>query len=313
MRTFLKKTIIFLLSIIILLFGVDWLSSELIIEKSDFKLISKPKYLVLGHSQPEHAFNDSLIKGLKNLAEGGESYFYTYYKSIEVIKKNPTIETVFINFSNNNIAKSRDFWTWDCYYMAERLKRFSHLIKIEGKLKLAYHNLPCFTETMLFVLQERLSDLLTQNLRYSTNLGGYKVSSKLSSNTEQLETSLSTRLRVLNSFDSNSKKASQHNLNYLNKLIEFCKKHDKQVVLVRLPQQKEYKFWENEIEFSQIRKQYFTELPFLDFAKFPLKDEDFIDHSHLSYQGASRFSIYFGKLLKTKNYQLNQRSLDDKK
>jgi hypothetical protein len=313
MRTFLKKIFVFLLSLIILLFGVDWLSSELIIEKSDFKLISKPKYLVLGHSQPEHAFNDSLIEGLKNLAEGGESYFYTYYKSVEVIKKNPTIETVFINFSNNNIAKSRDFWTWDCYYMAERLKRFSHLIQIEGKLKLAYHNLPCFTETMLFVLQERLSDLLTQNFGYSINLGGYKISSKLSSNTEQLETSLSNRLRVLNSFDSKSKKTSKHNLKYLNKLIEFCKKHGKQVVLVRLPQQQEYNFWENEIEFSQIRKQYFTELPFLDFAKFPLEDEDFIDHSHLSYQGACRFSNYFGKLLKTKKYHLNQKSLDHKK
>lgn len=307
MRKFLKKTIIFLLSLILLLFGVDWLSSKLIIEKSDFKLMSKPKYLVLGHSQPEHAFNDSLIEGLKNLAEGGESYFYTYYKSVEILKNNPTIETVFINFSNNNIAQSRDSWTWDCYYMAERLNRFSPLIKTEGKLKLAYYNLPCFTKTMLFVLKERWSNLLTQNLQYSKNLGGYRVTSKLDSSREELKTPIMNHLKELNAFDPKAEKASKHNLEYLNKLIEFCKNQDKQVVLVRLPQQQEYRFWDNEIQFSQIRKQYFIELPFLDFANFPLKDNDFIDYSHLSFQGASRFSNYFNELLKNKKSSFKSR------
>ena len=92
-----------------------------------------------------------------------------------------------------------------------------------------------------------------------------------------------------------------------NLFFEFCKKQDKQIVLVRLPQQQEYGFWDNEIQFSQIRKQYFIELPFLDFANLPLNDNDFIDYSHLSFQGASRFSIYFNELLKNKKSSFKSR------
>ena len=127
---------------------------------SDFELKDYPKYLVLGYSQPEYAFNDSLIIGLKNLAKGGESYFYTYYKPKEMIKNNPSIETVFIAFTNVNIVSKIDAWTWDCYYMSSRLNRFSSLIDLNVQIKLAYYNLPCYSKSMTHVIKDRFSNLI---------------------------------------------------------------------------------------------------------------------------------------------------------
>jgi hypothetical protein len=80
MKKYLYKTIAFLVILFILIVGFELVTAKLMVSNLDFKFENRPKYLVLGHSQPEHAFNDSIIDGLKNLAEGGESYFWTYHK-----------------------------------------------------------------------------------------------------------------------------------------------------------------------------------------------------------------------------------------
>ena len=88
-------------------------NSEIIIKNSaNFKLKPQTKYLVLGHSHPECAFNDSLINNLKNLAQTGESYYYTYFKTIKVLEQNPSIEIVFVEFTNNQIYELMNNWIW---------------------------------------------------------------------------------------------------------------------------------------------------------------------------------------------------------
>ena len=52
------------------------ISNHFINKNADFKLDKKTYHIVLGNSQPECAFNDSLISNFKNLAKSGESYFY---------------------------------------------------------------------------------------------------------------------------------------------------------------------------------------------------------------------------------------------
>ena len=75
MKEFLKKiTAIFIMFILILATGV--ISLQVIINsKATFKLDNES--IILGHSQPECAFNDSLIPGFNNVSESGEPYFYT--------------------------------------------------------------------------------------------------------------------------------------------------------------------------------------------------------------------------------------------
>jgi hypothetical protein len=310
MKSFIYKTLSFIILLLVLVFGFEQITAKLIVSNTDFQLKNKPQYLVLGHSQPEHAFNDSLINGLKNLAEGGESYFWTYHKFKEVIKQNPSINTVFIAFTNNNIEQKRDAWTWDCYYMSSRLDRFAPLISIKGKLKLAYRNPYCFVNTMSFELKERFDNLSDNNLIFTEKLGGYKITEKKQKESYTPLNQEELRLQLLNAFDPQHAKVSKHNLFYLDKLIKLCHKEGKKVVLMRLPQKENYEFWKNENQFQNVRHKYYANLPFLDFTVFPTTDDDFIDPSHMSYKGAKRFSIWIDQLLQTHRDELIQGNLD---
>lgn len=310
MNRFIKLTFSFIGVLVVLIILFEWVTSYVILKNTDFTLPTGTKYLVLGHSQPEHAFNDSLIDGLKNLAEGGESYFYTYYKSKEIIKSNVELETVFIIFSNNTIETKRDAWTWDSYYMASRLDRFAPLIDFQGKMKLACNNYSCFFETMNFELKERWVKLKSGELEFNEKLGGYKITEKRIDIPFKEMTMEDKRIQEINDFELSKSMLSTHALFYLNKLISLCHTEGKQVVLIRLPQQKDYNFWGNEKLFQEVKKNYFNELPFLDFSKLDMNEDDFIDASHLSYSGATRFSIYFDNFIKSeKRFDFNHESL----
>lgn len=303
MTKFLIKISFFLTIIFTLITSFEWLTAKLIIYNSDFQLENKPKYLLLGHSQPECAFNDNIITDFKNLAFGGESYFYTYHKSKEVIKNNPSIETVFINFTNNSIDPKMDAWTWDCYYMAMRLENFGELFNMNAKLKMAYKNPICFGKTTSFMVKERLLKVINNDLKFSKTLGGYKKLIKIKKDKTDLSAE-EQRVQELNAFDPNGTSYSSLNIDYLKKLISFCKSEGKNVVLIRTPQRNDDPYWQNEELFQELRILNFEHIPFLDLSLFPLSDHEYFDSSHLNEEGAIRFSNWFDSLLKNQSKAL---------
>lgn len=245
MKIYLIKTSFFLTVIFTLIISFELVTTKLIIYNSDFQLENNPKYLLLGHSQPECAFNDNIIADFKNLALGGESYFYTYHKSKEVIKGNPSVKTVFINFSNNSIDSKMDAWTWDCHYMSMRIQNFGALFNLKAKLKMVFKNPMCFWKTTIFMLKERFLQVINNDLKLSIPLGGYKKLIK----TKEIKTNLNAeekRIQELNNFDPNGTSYSNLNIDYLKKLISFCKSEGKNVVLIRTPQRNDDPYWQNE-------------------------------------------------------------------
>jgi hypothetical protein len=197
--------------------------------------------------------------------------------------------------------------------METRLDRFAPLLDVDGRVKLASHNFTCYTTTMSYELKERLSHLIEKNLVFKEKLGGYKVTNKKNTNIKLNLTAEELRIKEINSFVKDDDSFSQHNLLYLRKIIQYCYTEGKNVVLLRLPQQKDYLFWGNEEKFQSLRKDYFSDIPFLDLSIFPTNNDDFIDESHLSYQGARKFSLFFNKLLKSQYHNILKgkiRSLD---
>lgn len=69
----------------------------------------------------------------------------------------------------------------------------------------------------------------------------------------------------------------------------------KSVFLIRSPQHPLYEYRNNEAEFSRIRERYFSDIKFLDFNNFPLKNDDFADFGHLNFKGALKFSAYINQ------------------
>ena len=138
MRQFIQLSITFLIALFTLIFVSVELSEYVVNKNSDFKLNKSTKYLVLGHSHPECAFNDSLIENFKNISQSGESYYYTYFKAKKIIEQNPSIETVFIEFTNNQINESMNSWIWKEKYMNYRYPRYSPFMNFTDKDSYTY-------------------------------------------------------------------------------------------------------------------------------------------------------------------------------
>jgi len=292
MRPFVKLSILFSIILGSLIF-ILITSSEYIIQKNaDFKLKPNTKYLLLGHSHPECAFNDTLINNFKNLAQSGESYFYTLFKAKKTLEQNPSIETVFIEFTNEQINKSIDINIWDDKYINWRYPQYSPFMNFTDKMVLVENNLSGYLNATSLSFKNNFGRVLKQDFSYPESIGGYlylkrnKTDSLLK--TQKVKTIKETKPQI-----------SEVNLNYLSKLIRLCKAQGKNVFLIRSPQHKKYAGYSNENTYQNLRKSRYTSIGYLDFSKFPLHNSQFGDLEHLNHKGATIFSNWFAQLIKS--------------
>ena len=131
MKLFLKKSLLFLLglSFAYLTFFVS--SHRYFRKHGDFRLSKDTTRIILGHSHPECAFNDALIPATRNLAQSGESSFFTYQKLRIVLEQNPQIDTVFLEYSNDMIPQNRDSWIWGNEKLNKNLPLYAPFMKWE--------------------------------------------------------------------------------------------------------------------------------------------------------------------------------------
>ena len=134
MRKFIIKILVFSLMSLILLSGVIIASNILINKDSNFSFDKKINRIVLGHSHPEGAFNDSLISNTKNFARGGEHYFYTYLKAKTIIESNPHIKVVFLELTNNQISTDMAMWIDDTQKNLVNIPIFAPVMDFEDHL-----------------------------------------------------------------------------------------------------------------------------------------------------------------------------------
>lgn len=258
----------------------------------DFSLKENYKYLILGHSHPECAFNDNLIDNFKNLSKSGESYFYTYQKVKKILSINRKIEAVFIEYSNNVINKSMDYkWIWGYEKMNAYFPVHSPFMDKKDIIFLYRKNPQDFLKVISTSTRNNLNRIVSLHLHIDKRYGGYNhlVRNKVEElikekNTELKETPKEQGIAI-------------NNINYLEKIIDYCNDKNVKVFLIRSPQ---HKFFtrDNENKLYRIRNERFKNIEFLDFDKFPLKDDQFGDFGHLNYKGAKIFSLWFYDLIK---------------
>ena len=290
MRQFIKLNITFLIILFTLIFVAVESFEYIISQKSNFKLNINTKYLVLGHSHSECAFNDSLIGNFKNISESGESYFYTYFKTKKIIEQNPSIETVFIEFTNDQITESMNNRIWKENYMDYRYPKYSPFMNFTDKMVLVKNNLYGYLNSTSLSLKENLGRVINQNYSYTNSIGGYLYLER--DKTDSLVNTINENSSLLE-FDE----VSEYNLKYLSKTIDLCEEQGKRVILVRSPQHPKYPGYSNENIYQEIRNNLFPSIEYLDFSKFPLANSEFGDLEHVNHKGAKVFSRWFARLL----------------
>ena len=292
MRAFLQKFVLFLLFGALIMtasFGV----TDMLINKPD-NFIINPKYttLIIGHSHPECSMNDSIIRHSLNLAQSGESYFYSFIKLKKLLESNPNIKRVLVEFTNNCITQEMDTWTYANKYLLYRYPKYSAMMNWDANAELFLHNPKGVINAQSLAIKTKLKYLLTHqdNFVKEADWGKY----------EGLNHTLTSEdsLKATASYDSMTVTGiSEVNLRFLKKITELCKHQNVDIILIRSPQNPSYPLYQNEAVFLDILNKRLPGIKFLDYHNLPIPPDEFADLEHLNAKGSARFSMALDSVL----------------
>ncbi len=277
-----------------MLIGIIVSSNSVINKDSNFSIDKNNAFIVLGHSHPEEAFNDSIIQKTKNFARGGEHYFYTYLKVKRIIESNPQIKAVFLELTNNQISTDMTKWIVDTQKNLVNIPKFAPVMTYEDHSFLIKQDPLGYFKSQEMVIKNNLNFLLyrKKNILAQRDWGGFyanprqKVDSIIKSSIKQKKPN-SMKIAV-----------NTTNLLFVDKIASICNNKAVKLYLMRSPQHPKYPFFGNEKQLQKIIKARYSKLDFLDFNSFYLSDDEFSDLEHLNYKGAKKFSLFFDSLLK---------------
>lgn len=291
MKRFLKNLLIFSFIVCSFLILSYLQTNKIVLRKTNYKIPKNIDKLIIGHSHPECAYNDSLICDFINASSSGSSYFYNYYTLKPIIAHNEQIKTIFIEFTNNQIGSIMDDWTFDDIHLPIKLQLGGTYIDKDGLQLLLKKNIGGVLNGFIKLLRQQIYIIFTSNYKYLYNKGGYLY---------LVRDNVIKELKIHKDLDTikNEKvQISELNLKYLEKCISICKSKNIKVYLVRSPLHHKYSGLYNEQEFQKQIHTRFKNIEFLDFRKYPLSNTEFGDLEHLNYRGARKFSIWFNLLL----------------
>lgn len=291
MNSFLKKILIFFIYLYGSLLALILISNYTINKRANFKLQSDITKIIIGNSQPECAYNDSLIPHFKNLANAGETYFYSYQKLNEVLKQNVQIKVVYIEFNPTTILIREDEKTWEDRFIKHQVPDHFAFFNLNDHKLLALKNTIGYQQATLKGLKLNLTRIARNQYNYIDSIGGYRYI-KWNKTKEILDT---LRYNPKTQYAINQKKLSEYDQLYLKKMIALCKNRNISVILIRSPYHSKFIGHKYEDIFQKYRKETFGDIEFLDFKDFEINDSEFGDLQHLNYKGARKFSLWFEK------------------
>lgn len=296
MKSFLLKCTAFIVLLLLVLVGIRvfivWQKQN----PERYTLATSIENIVLGHSQPECGLNDSLIAHTQNLSQGGEAYFYTYTKLKKLIEVNPHLKTVYLSFSNNQLEKKMDEWTYDDLFINDKYPAYFFAMDLEEKKVLWKANPKAVLQSEQLLLKNNLVDLVKYKgkIRPETYWGNYLY-------LEREKTDSLIRVNYIQTIvKERGEGISEINLTYLKKIVDWCNEQNIQLLFYRTPMHPVLRSTYDEKAFDSIRKKHFSTIPFLDCIDFPLSNQEFGDFDHLNYKGARKFSTFFNQLVQQK-------------
>ena len=293
MKLFIRNLALFGICSIILFLLILSVESFILNKQEHFRLPDTDKYIFLGHSHAQMAFNDSLIDSSINLASAGEAYFYTYIKLKKILEHNNVKRTFFLEYSNNNIVSEMNNWTWDDIHILDRYRLYAAYTPAQ-EIRFLLSKNP--KTTLLCNIKS-----VVNNVYYIFNLGNITSDKKMGGYIYLVRDKTDSLLRAMSVnpvktlTDTN---VSAINIQYLKKIISAVRQNGDSIYLVRIPLHPKYDRLGNEAKFREILNQQLGGVEFLDFKDFPLPDTDFGDLEHLNYRGAKKYSMFFNQLIR---------------
>lgn len=303
MKEFRRNIFSFLL-ICLFSFLVFFITSSFFAYKSiRFKTNSNDRFVVIGHSHPECAYNDLIIQDMVNLAQSREPYFYSYLKIRKVLEQNQNIQTVFVEYTNNNISSIMDDWLFGDSDVEHKFVRYASFMSLREMSIVLQGNPREVINRLPSVLKRNVTFTLKGAKNFLYDFGSFLELEHVLE-PSHLVVEDSAKLLEL----SHTSEVSENNIYYLRKIIDLCKDRDVEIVLIRTPFHPVYLLDNDQNLYSYYLKNHFKDVKYLDFSGFQLDLGDLADTQHLNKWGAQRYSKWFNRFLKLG--KLNQPTID---
>lgn len=260
---------------------------------ANFRFPKEYKYIMIGHSHPECAYNDSLISNFKNISDSGEAYFYTYYKLIELLKDNPSIEIVMIEFTNNQVDSAMDKWIWGEKSISHFYPKYGVFIGLQGQVLLAKKSFGSVLNSFSVLQKRNFLRIVNNDYDYFNHIGGYVHYEKNGVEEAKLNQKRTKKNSPIDDEYS-------MNIKYLEKIISLCKQKNKEIVLIRTPQHSVLKMRDNDKKYLNVYFDKFNDIPLIDFNDFHIPDYGYKDLEHLNYKGANIISKTMDSIIENK-------------
>lgn len=299
MKHFLLKFSLFFFVFVLFIFSINRWADYYVRNNRFYKLNDSVTGIIIGHSHAEGAYIDSLLPNTVNMAQSGESYFYSYIKLRKLLEANNNIRRVMIEVTNNNLEKEMDEWTFGEMYVRYRYQKYAHLLHPE-ELRLLFSKNPlAVTDAVAVTVKNNLDYRRVVSMPYYTytDWGGFKkwekskIDSFLQLQKEQQQ--IKPAVTAIPVF-----KESVYNLRFLDSMVALCRRYQKQVLFLRAPQYPSpHNAFADSIYFKTLSARYAT-IPLINLGNMQLPDEEYLDFQHVNFKGAIKVSRKLDSVLR---------------
>lgn len=282
MKKLINRTLLFLTISAIFSLLLGFLSVVITNKTFNFEFKKYQNILIVGNSHTECSISDKILSNSVNISQSASSYFYSYIKVREFVKRNPTIDTVIISFSDNDLFSEKEKWFSSTEKIRNKMTRMIFLFNTEDYLTLFCSN-PITTSLQSFIVY---SDFYNLYIHRRSFIGGYNQLNKNKIKESILEFNQDT--------PKIDYKIAHTELKYLLKIYELCEKEGVHLILLNSPVHPVLQSHFSLIKDRnyKIASEKMTNATFLDHSSYKLDNSMFADLSHLNGTGSISYSLF---------------------
>ena len=282
MKKLINRILLFLTISAIFSLLLGFLSVVITNKTFNFEFKKYQNILIVGNSHTECSISDKILSNSVNISQSASSYFYSYIKVREFVKRNPTIDTVIISFSDNDLFSEKEKWLSSTEKIRNKMTRMIFLFNTEDYLTLFCSN-PITTSLQSFIVY---SDFYNLYIHRRSFIGGYNQFNKNKIKESILEFNQDT--------PKIDYKIAHTELKYLLKIYELCEKEGVHLILLNSPVHPVLQSHFSLIKDRnyKIASEKMTNATFLDHSSYKLDNSMFADLSHLNGTGSISYSLF---------------------
>lgn len=275
MKKFWLKLFLFVLLLSVFfggLIGIRYISNR----GMSWKNPSQKHVIFAGASQMERGIDDNLTKEGYNITNNSERYMFTYQKLKFLLRDNPQIDIIFLQFAPTDIWEHADDKILSANEQSLFFPMCATLFEVEDFLVFRHQ----IKQVSSILIRSLMDYKYYFPSTYRKLLGGY-IGESVNQNTIDFTT-------VVPSLNE-GENGNEINYRYLHKIIDLCDKHKVKLYLIYCPMYHNDYYYDQQYFYDAYQRE-FSSVEFLDYSAWECEPDERYDAHHLNHKGAQRFT-----------------------